>query len=97
MEWRWFEQAFPLSAEKVGGVHSTRILTSHDAVTRRAANRVRCVTIRESHSACSQCIDIRCFVKRIRIIGTDVHVPQIVDQKKYDVRPFGCDTGKRYQ
>ena len=82
------------SAEKIRGIHPCRVLAGHDAVTRRAADRVGGVAVREAHAGPGEPVDVRRLVKRIRIVRTDIHVPHVIDEKEDNIGLPGLGRGQ---
>ena len=89
MERRRVEAARTLAGEIVRRVNPRRILAGHDTETCRAADGISRIPAGKAHAASCQPIDIACLVKRVGIVCSDVHVSQVVDEDKDDIRP-GC-------
>jgi hypothetical protein len=62
------------------------ILAGHEAVTRRRAHRIGGIPGGKARSALRQPVEVRRFVKRVRVIEADVHRAEIVGHEDHDIR-----------
>lgn len=80
------ESATSSPREKVRRVRSGGMTTCHDGIPRRRADWVGGITIGEAASRRCDAVTIWCLVEGVRIIGANVHIPQIVYQKEDHIR-----------
>mgnify|MGYP002805775294 CR=1 FL=1 len=73
-----------LPGNPIGDVHSHGMAAGQNTCTRGAANRARGVTLRETHAAGGQPVDVRRLVK-FTAIGADVRPAHIVHEKENKV------------
>ena len=76
-------------AKEVCCVNARRILPGHQAVSSRRTHRIRGIAIRESHSTGRQSIHVRRIVEATRVVGPDIHVAEVIDQKNNEIQRAG--------
>ena len=74
------------AGEPVCCAGSAGIFPGHDAVACGTADRVGGIAVSESHATGSELVNIGRFVEGVRIVGSYVHVAEVINQEENNVR-----------